>query len=282
MTKPGSLNNAAIRGFGKRAPAILPQETDQRLLAYALAAAGAVVLAPSASAEIVYTPVTVEIQPHSTFQIDLDHDGTTDFFLHHDEHSSISGNYRGGFLALGGSANAAVLARKLYLEPFALPKDFPIGKDSPKRFDPLGGQDALMANAFCYPLVPLDCQSNGAWVAATKKYLGLRFEINGEIHYGWARLTVTASFEPPLHMIRARLTGYAYETEPNKTILAGDRGLGPQASTGNGHPLDANLTTDRIQQFLTLGQLSLGSIGLDAWRQHKQSLEAASATKERH
>jgi hypothetical protein len=42
--------------------------------------------------------------------------------------------------------------------------------------------------------------------------LGLRFTIVGETHYGWARLsTVSGIF----------LNGYAYETIPNKPIIAG-------------------------------------------------------------
>jgi hypothetical protein len=47
-------------------------------------------------------------------------------------------------------------------------------------------------------------------------YLGLRFAINGKVHYGWARLTVSVS-----NGIYATLTGYAYETIPNKSIIAG-------------------------------------------------------------
>jgi len=252
-------------------PAI-PESLNRRLNSYALAAgaAGVSLLATAqpAEAEIVYTPMQVRILAGTTFQIDLNHDGTNDFFLYHNEHSSIGGVYRGGGLVLGGSASAAVIARKLYLEPSALPHGFPIGADSPKRFDQLRGQEALMANAFCYPLVPLDCQANGPWAAATKKYVGLRFEINGETHYGWARLTVITRFSPPLHMVRAALTGYAYETEPNKTINAGDTGTGSQASTGTRNPQDANWTTDP-QQPLTLGLLSLGASGLDAWRKEK-------------
>jgi hypothetical protein len=49
-------------------------------------------------------------------------------------------------------------------------------------------------------------------------YLGLKFSIDGQTHYGWARLSVTASsngFES------VSLTGYAYETIPKKPIIAG-------------------------------------------------------------
>ena len=40
----------------------------------------------------------------------------------------------------------------------------------------------------------------------------------GKIHYGWARL----SFQVQNFSITATLTGYAYETIPNKPIIAGE------------------------------------------------------------
>jgi hypothetical protein len=55
------------------------------------------------------------------------------------------------------------------------------------------------------------------------RYLGLRFQIKGKTHYGWARLNFAS---PQL----AKLTGYAYETIPNKTIIAGQT-KGPNVAT---------------------------------------------------
>lgn len=51
-------------------------------------------------------------------------------------------------------------------------------------------------------------------------YLGLKIVIEGKTHYGWARLSV----QSPGHGVefsKAFLTGYAYETIPNKPINAG-------------------------------------------------------------
>ncbi len=53
------------------------------------------------------------------------------------------------------------------------------------------------------------------------KYLGVRFLLNGQTHYGWVRLTVATNSDrngPPL---TATITGYAYETVPNTAIKAG-------------------------------------------------------------
>jgi hypothetical protein len=54
---------------------------------------------------------------------------------------------------------------------------------------------------------------------ASSRYLGLEFQINGETHYGWARLSVKWNHRE--HLLSVGLTGFAYETEPNTPILAG-------------------------------------------------------------
>jgi len=65
----------------------------------------------------------------------------------------------------------------------------------------------------------------GPWVRKNKglenRYLGLKFIVDGEVHYGWARLSVTLSHRPVYEGVSATLTGYAYETIPDKTIVAG-------------------------------------------------------------
>jgi hypothetical protein len=67
----------------------------------------------------------------------------------------------------------------------------------------------------------------GNWANGGKgvsdRYLGLKFYIDGQAHYGWARLSVWFR-ESDFHhksRIEGRLTGYAYETIPNKPIIAG-------------------------------------------------------------
>ena len=64
-----------------------------------------------------------------------------------------------------------------------------------------------------------DGESNifGSWVNVKDRYLGQKFKIHQRTHYGWARLDVEAG----RNTITATLTGYAYETIPNKPIVAG-------------------------------------------------------------
>src|SRR5262249_6510201 len=49
------------------------------------------------------------------------------------------------------------------------------------------------------------------------RYLGTRFQINGESHYGWVRLSIILVGRH----YKVVLTGYAYETIPKKRIITG-------------------------------------------------------------
>ena len=69
------------------------------------------------------------------------------------------------------------------------------------------------------------------------RYVGVKFTINSKVHYGWVRFSV--SFPK---LLKAVLTGYAYETIPGKGIVAG-KTKGPDVTT---------------VQHTTLGELALG------------------------
>jgi hypothetical protein len=77
----------------------------------------------------------------------------------------------------------------------------------------------------------------GKWCNVTHRYLRLKFARKGKTHFGWARLNV--KFGP--NGVGGILTGYAYETIPNKPIIAG-RTKGP----------------DAVIEPATLGKLALG------------------------
>jgi hypothetical protein len=78
--------------------------------------------------------------------------------------------------------------------------------------------------------------------------------INGETHFGWARLNVTAAAGAN---IKATLTGYAYETVPDKPIYT----LG-FVITENRNPMPPavqNASLHRDSNPPTLGFLALGA-----------------------
>jgi hypothetical protein len=76
------------------------------------------------------------------------------------------------------------------------------------------------------------------------------------IHYGWARVKV-ASY--PQHA--ATLTGYAYETMPNRAIIAGQTKGRDDASVE-----ESRATLMPSPERPTLGTLAMGAPGLSIWR----------------
>jgi hypothetical protein len=92
-------------------------------------------------------------------------------------------------------------------------------------------------------------------VNVRNRYLGLRFVIHGKIHYGWARLSVKVTRTEVL----ATLTGYAYETIPNKPILAGEKKESIVDRPGTA-------LTAPTPEPATLGALAMGARGLSIWR----------------
>jgi hypothetical protein len=92
-----------------------------------------------------------------------------------------------------------------------------------------------------------------------KYFLGVKFlDTGGNLHYGWVRVASG--------WVSATITGYAYETIPNKPILAGAISDADEAALA---PADV---TPLAPQPATLGHLALGAAGLAAWRRENEVL----------
>jgi hypothetical protein len=234
-----------------RTPANLPEPVYRLLKVYALAASaagvGGLALAQPAEAKVVYTPAHLKL--HGLVTLDVDHNGAIDFNLWH----TVTGNpsqytswliayaddIRNGFIGTSRKGSFAI----------ALPRGAKIGTGV--LFPPEGRMAAER------------CQSDGrcSWAGqwanggngVKNRYLGLKFIINGLIHFGWARVIVdkpSASFG-----FNAILTGYAYETIANKPIIAGKTN---QAEDSGVEELEATFPTPTAEAA-TLGSLALGS-----------------------
>jgi hypothetical protein len=98
--------------------------------------------------------------------------------------------------------------------------------------------------------------------------LGLKFVVNGEVHYGWARLSVTLGHNRQLGDVVATLTGYAYETVPEMPIAAG-RITGSDVITEppeTGEITPPEPSAAPAPAPATLGLLARGALALDLWR----------------
>lgn len=221
------------------------------LARYALAAGTAGVsmlaLAAPADAQIVYTPAHEMIGRNGRISIDFNHDGTTDVLIR--EIQCSAGTF---FRANSLQAVPAPGGGGILLNPFgggaaAMPAGAEIGNGG--RFYSRG---VVMANWTLYGAYYF-----GLWAyGPTSAYLGIQFSLDGENHYGWARMKVSYSY---LNKdIVALLTGYAYETQPDTPIPAGEEGEnGADASVPSREM--SPLPRPTAKAIGTLGSLALGA-----------------------
>jgi hypothetical protein len=245
----------------------LTNAVRQRLDTYTLAAGAAGVtmlaLAPPAEAEIIYTPAQQLIAPGEPFALDITGDGTTDFsfsaFL-----TGTGSGYLGGIFvepAVAGNAVAAVTKGKFMGDAADLlakheigPKTI-FGGSNQNFLQMVGGRitSSTHSRGHCY----------GPWKNKQNRYLGLKFIISGEVHYGWAELSVTSCFDHDSYL-NAELEGYAYETIPNKALKAGQETADLDESlNGAGKPTPRSVPASTPA---TLGLLAKGAQALNIWR----------------
>jgi hypothetical protein len=204
-----------------------------RLAAYCATAGaagvGMLALAPCvAHAGIIYTPAHVEITPYEQIDLDLNHDGINDFKLIDRGVSGFQYPYLG---VKAVNASDRVMGT---LRVSRLTKSAVIGPGAPWLL-----KGTMVNGYFGGPWEP----PRGA--SSVSGYLGFHFDIDGQVHYGWAAVTVSFGVEG----FNEELNGYAYDTVANQAIRAGQTSATPEPGT--------------------LALLALGSLGLAYWRRTK-------------
>ena len=199
-----------------RTPFRLPSSLQRQLNMYARAASASGVallaLAPPSEAKIIYTKTHQVIGTNGVYPLDLNHDGTIDFLIKRQS----SGTQFSWFDSLGAKeafGNAVEGGNNL---ADALYNGASIG--SRRQFTSntyRSGERMFTSGCNIEP----SCGSTGQWKNVNRRYLGLKFQIDGKTHYGWARLNVSG--------FTGTLTGYAYETVANKSIRAGQTSGNP-------------------------------------------------------
>ena len=259
-----------------RPTAILSDSVHQQLNKYALAAgaAGVSLLAPAqpSDAKVVYTAAHVVLKPAPfVLPLDLNHDGIPDFYLA--EYPFQLTAWVGTLLGIQNLPKQTNQWIRFPKGVADLPYGFAIGP-SHGEFEDKAGAMAVGAWRSANSTQPI---FEGLWARSGKgvqhRYLGLKFTINGEVHYGWARLSVTfpSITHFPYHRVRTALTVYAYETIANQAINAGQ-------TTGADKP--ANLDELRATlsapppQPATLSLLALGAPALAIWRREESATAA--------
>jgi hypothetical protein len=226
----------------------LRTKLDSYCLAAGATGFGLAALASPLQAEVVFTPAHQEIGRNGVF-IDLNHDGIQDFEMFQAEFFARSG----GVLVSSLGANRVLsTGQRGWVSNLAA--GYRVGPNSLK-FQPGGTFSSKWGPA----KLLYDCQDNsgfetcvGPWDKTQNAYVGFQFSIAGQTHYGWARLKQSV---PSFYEVHTYLTGYAYETIPNKPIVTGK-------TSG---PSDQSATRPESSSA-TLGMLSAGSTALPLWR----------------
>ena len=245
------------------APAILSKTADRHLTVYSTAAiaAGVSILAltQSARGEVVITRKTIPI-PANAYPyvgIDLNHDGINDFsaYLNYSAYPLSEWNL---FISPKPSAGGGGLVESRHNYPAAHVQGVKIGPSahfgSSGRVEHVHSIDNTYSHHYGRTL-------QGNWGGNPRnRYLGVKFLINGQTHYGWIRLTVIT--EP--RGLSATITEYAYETVANKTLKAGQTSEAAQHDAEN-----ADMLTGPAEGP-SLGMLARGAEMMGVWRRKEE------------
>jgi hypothetical protein len=190
---------------------------QQRLKAYS-AFAGAVAAtagASDANAQIIYTDVTPDAtvdMTTTTYNLDLDNNGTVDFVF-----GFYAGVYNYGTMSFPYNLTYVYTASATTNKVDTLGSasdDFPIVHNSGDAIAPTNGWSGSGAWLLGYAFTSLP-YSSGNWLGQTDKYLAVEFAIGTNIHYGWVRLDHAADASS------ITIKDYAYESMPMLPITAG-------------------------------------------------------------
>jgi hypothetical protein len=241
-----------------RKPFRISDSLNRQLKTYAQVASAAGVsvlaLAGASEAKVVYTETDQATGAGVPLYIDLNHDGVKDFVLRTMFYRGTSG-LEIGLNAFGyHNANNRVAGRRsstqggyFFSAAYALPAGAKIGPG--RKFSV--NLPFMAVEHFAKDDGSSQYSDLGPWVGkgqgVENRYLGLKFIVDGKVHYGWARVSVTVGHHRQSDDVSGTLTGYAYETVPDKPIIAGEI-AGPDVIM---------MQPDTVQPG-TLGGLALG------------------------
>jgi hypothetical protein len=242
----------------------ITSDFNRRMNLYSLAAAAAGVsllaLASPAIAEVVVTKANLPIVPLVGVSLDLNHDGTTDFYFSLFSYKEFGRSFLCDLNVVperGAGAVATHPRQLLYVS--ALAQGAKIGPSA--RFSPDSSHEIIEDSLGAFTSNHITSRFiKGKWGNdPANRYIGVKFQIDDETHYGWVRLKVTMSGTPM--SIRGMITAYAYETAPNTPIYAG---LTEEPA--------AELQTPQSlphQKGPSPGMLALGAESVPLWRREE-------------
>jgi hypothetical protein len=227
---------------------------ELRLTAYAMSAGaagvGLLAVTSPANAEVVYTPAHIVFDAGAV-PIDLNHDGVNDFVLSIYDFllTSRSGGDGRRMRVVAAAQNGVLCSGSSGYPPLALKAGYRIGSR-----EIYGSFDRRGAPAVNVVDLKSETYVGGPFANAGNRFLGLKFNVNGETHYGWALLRVGAGLLGKHATIRATLLGYAYNTVAGQAI-------------GAGQGAEDTKQSEVIPQA---GSLAMLALGWPAWRRREE------------
>jgi hypothetical protein len=190
---------------------------NKKIKSYSALAGSIALMSSQADAQIVYTdinPDSTTTIPGTAFNLDLDNGGVIDFTFNLVFGTATTTSQGVGITAAGTNAVAGSIVGS-YTYPLALNN----GDTIKSTFQFNTGTSQSMASYFG------SSYSYGNWIGVSDKFIGLQFYIGSQLHYGWARLDVSATAN------QFTIKDYAYNATPNDYIIAGEMGVGIDENT---------------------------------------------------
>jgi hypothetical protein len=230
----------------------LTPATERKLNMYTLAANAAVVAASSlpqmAHAHVIYTPAN-EYLKNGEYLVDINGDGVNDVSI--TIFTFRSTGYQQDWMWARGynKSDGIAFVKSTPFGEYLLADAIAPGKEIGPQRNFLLRTRATMAYSEIDRRTSTHTVFRGRWFDVSR-CLGVEFKINGEYHYGWLRIE-------SMKVGVAKLTGYAYETEPNTALMCGFKQPNGLEIT----PVPQEKTQPQVHQVKpsSLGALALGA-----------------------
>lgn len=244
---------------------LLRRKVDLYTLAASAAGVGMLALAHPAQAEIVYTKANESLDIPNIYPIDLNNDGKPDMQFDFGTAATSGGGTEGITLSRASYAPASNGVAVSVVGEFTDAQALPAGKG-------IGPSRQFAGGGLIFDRSYDRFSHKGAWAGQwanqgkglNNRYAGVKFIINGEVHYGWIRISVNTSGEN----VNTTMTGYAYETIANKPIIAGATKESENVTSESDTAEQRNSASVNAPSRESLAALALGSQGLPLWRKN--------------
>ncbi len=187
-----------------------------KLRAYTVAAGSVAAFVGTADAQIVYTDINPDVVlsgNNASYSLNMDNNNTTEMtFASYVSTDSVGNPIAYAMLLNLNTPSTNATLGALYQTtvpfPYALANGAPIIAANPNWMPQTNGTQYLAAVIYSTPY----CY----FLGQNDRYLGVRFNINNQLHYGWVRLSCNAGASV------LTIKDYAYNTQVGSPINAGD------------------------------------------------------------